>query len=93
MRTKLPARLNNAVATRTVTFETVPAFGTTQKRLFHITAAPGALFFSVVFRSAEKDDNSNGQEGKKQKPEKGAVIKITAMPNISPGTRHCVYLG
>ncbi len=48
MGTELPAGFHNPVATRTVTFQAMAAFGTAQKRLLYITAAPGALFFPVV---------------------------------------------
>ena len=93
MGTELPAGFDYPIAPRAVTFQAMAAFGTAQKRLLYITAAPRALFFSVVSPTQEKDDNSDGQQGKEQNPEKGAVIEITAMPCISPGARHCVYLG
>ena len=92
MGTELPAGLDYPIAPWTVTFQAMAAFGTAQKGLFYITVAPRALFFSVVFPSQEKDDNRDGQQGKNQKPEKGALIKIAPMPCISPGTRHCVNL-
>jgi len=93
MGTKLPAGFHNPVAPGAVIFQAMAAFGTAQVGLLYLTVAPRALLFPVVSPPKEKNDNSNGQESKKQKPEKGAVIKITAMPSISPGTRHCVYLG
>ena len=93
MGTELPAGLDYPIAPWTVTFQAMAAFGTAQKRLLYFTVAPRALFFSVVSSSQEKDDNRDGQQGKEENPEKGAVIEITAMPCISPGARHCVYLG
>ena len=93
MGAELPAGFHNPVATGTVTFQAMAAFGTAQKGFLYITATPGALFFPVVSSTQEKNDNSDGQQGEEQHPEKEAVIEITAMPGVSPGARHYVYLG
>ena len=92
MGTKLPAGFYNPVASGAMTFQAMAAFGTAQVGLLHLAVASRALFFPVVSPPQEENYNRNGQEGKNQQPEKGAVIKIPAMPCISPGTRHSAYL-
>jgi len=51
MGAELPAGFHNPVATGTVTFQAMAAFGTAQKRFLYLTAASGALFFFVISSS------------------------------------------
>ena len=74
MGTELPAGFHNPVACGAVTFQTMAAFGTAQKGLFHLAAAPRALFLSVASSPQEKNDDRDGQQGEHQEQKDRAWI-------------------